>query len=342
VRSYFLGCSDGGREALIEAQRYPNDFDGIVAGAPANDWTHLFIGFVWIAQALLETPASYLPHSKLPALQAASRAACADEDGVIEDPLTRHFDPAVLRCKGADNDHCLTDAQIKAVRAIYAGPRVPGAREVLFPGYEPGDEDDGWKGMFVDERPGPAGRAAGPRFAEGFFRDFVFADPNYDIRRFRFDTDVATTDAKDAAILNATDADLGAFQKHGGKLIQYHGWVDAAIPPRDSIAYHEAVRVKMGDPSAFYRLFMVPGMDHCGGGPGPVFLDETILAAIADWVENGKPPDRLLATKMDGEGANAHVVRTRPLCPYPLQAQWDKKGDRTRAESFVCAPSPTP
>jgi hypothetical protein len=339
AHSYFLGCSDGGREALMEAQRYPDDFDGIVAGAPANHWTHLFDGAVWAEQAILRTPESYLPASKLPALEAAALAACGDEDKVIEDPLACHFDPGVLRCKGADNDRCLTDAQITAVRSIYAGPRVPATSTPLIPGYEPGSEaeDGGWQEWLVGKAPGAAGGAEMHQFAQGFFRYVVFADPTYDIRRFRFDVDVATTDAKLGPILNSYDTDLGAFRKHGGKLIQYHGWGDAAIPPRDSIDYYQGVQTKMGDTSAFYRLFMAPGMLHCGGGTGPDVL--ATLPAITDWVESAKAPDQLLATRMSGEGANAHVVRTRPLCPYPLQARWDGKGDRKRAESFGCGAS---
>jgi hypothetical protein len=339
VHSYFTGCSDGGREALMEAQRYPDDFDGIVAGAPANDWTHLFVGGAWAEQALLATPASYVPPSKLRALEDAALHACGDEDGVIEDPLSCHFDPAVLRCKGKDNDQCLTDAQIKAVRAIYAGPKNARTSEPIMSGYDPGSEGEarGWQSWIVGRAPGAEGGAALYEFARNFFGYVIFGDPKYDIRRLNFDADVATTDAKTAAILNAYVPDLGPFQKHGGKLLQYHGWGDAAVPPRSSIAYYEAVRKKMGDTSAFYRLFLAPGMLHCEGGAGPNVL--STLPAISDWVEGGKAPERVLATKMVGEGASARVDRTRPLCPYPLLARWDGKGDRKRAESYACAAS---
>jgi Tannase and feruloyl esterase len=333
AHSYFFGCSDGGREALMEAQRYPDDFDGVVAGAPANHWTNLFYGAVWAERALLATPESYLPPSKLPALENAALKACGDEDRVVEDPLLCHFDPGVLRCKGADSDGCLTDAQIKTVRAIYAGPKG------LMPGYEPGAEaenqdEDSWQGWLVGKEPGAAGGAALYLFAENFFRNMVFSDPTYDIRKFRFDVDVATAE-KLAPILSSYDADLSAFRKRGGKLIQYHGWSDAAIPPRDSIDYYEAVQAKMGDPRSFYRLFMAPGMLHCNGGNGPDVLET--LPAIIGWVEGGKAPDRVLASKTSGAGANARVVRTRPLCPYPESARWDGKGDRARAESYACA-----
>jgi hypothetical protein len=143
--------------------------------------------------------------------------------------------------------------------------------------------------------------------------------------------------ARVAAILNAVSPDLSAFVRHGGKLVAYHGWGDAAVPPRDSIRYHEAVRAKMGDPGSFYRLFMAPGMLHCRGGAGPNELD--VLSAVVDWVENGKAPERVLATKRAGDGGSGEIVRRRPLCPYPQQARWDGKGDKTKAESFVCGPS---
>ena len=198
ARSYFVGCSDGGREALMEAQRYPGDFDGIVAGAPANHGTHLFYGAAWAEQALLATPRSYVPDTKLRAIEAAALKACGDEDGVIEDPLGCHFDPGVLRCKGAENDACLNDAQIQAVRAIYAGPKVPGTSPPIIAGYEPGSEaeDGGWHDWLVGKGPGADGGAAMYLFPQSFFRNVVFADPTYDLLRFRFDADVAKTDAK--------------------------------------------------------------------------------------------------------------------------------------------------
>jgi feruloyl esterase len=296
---------------------------------------------VWDEQALLATPASYVPPSKLKALQDAALAACGDADGVIEDPLSCHFDPSVLRCKEgarADDDRCLTGAQLEAVRAIYAGPRDPRTSQPIFPGFEPGGEaqpHNTWRSWIVGRAPGAEGGAALYQFATNFFGYVVFADPHYDIRRFRFDVDVQTTDARFASTFNAYDPDLGPFRKRGGKLIHFHGWNDAAIPPRDSIAYYEAVRAKMGDTSSFYRLFMAPGMLHCGGGAGPNVL--STLPAITSWVEAGKAPEQILATKTIGDGPDARVARTRPLCPYPLLARWDGKGDRSRAESYACA-----
>ena len=336
-RSYFWGCSNGGREALMEAQRFPDDFDGIAVGAPANYQTHVALRFASITQAIFRTPESYVPATKLRAIEAAALKACGDEDGVIEDPLTCHFDPGVLACKGAETDACLTAPQLQTVRTIYADLRANGT--VIEPGYEPGSEaeaeSDGrmnWEEWFIGRGPhvAPAERGFAPRFAESFFRGFIFADPSYDIQKLRIDADTATTDAKAAAILNSDNPDLGAFRKHGGKLIAYHGWGDPALPPRDSIRYFDAVRRKMGETSDFYRLFMFPGMLHCCCGAGPSTFSP--LPALVDWVESGKAPDQIVATKMAG----GNVVRARPVCPYPQRARWDRKGDKNKAESYAC------
>jgi len=334
AHSYFQGCSDGGREALMEAQRYPDDFDGIVVGAPANHWTRLAALLAAEYQTLDATPGSYLPAAKLRALEDAALSACGAVDGVIEDPMSCHFDPGVLRCKGPDVDTCLTDPQIKAVRALYAGPKNPRTHELIEPGLEPGHEAErrGWSALVGRGRGTTNGTAF--EYARNFYAFVVFADPAYDILHVNLDTDVATAEAKAAATFNAQEVDLGAFRKHGGKLIQYHGWGDPLIPPRDSVQYYEAVRAKMGDTSDFYRLFMAPGMHHCGGGAGPSVI--TTLPAITDWVENGKAPDRLLATKLAADAPDAPVDRTRPLCPYPMLAVWDGKGDRKRAQSYAC------
>ena len=339
--AYFTGCSDGGREALMEAQRFPEDFNGIVAGAPANDTTNLLFGMAWTIRALLETPASYIPRAKLTAIEAAALKSCGDADGVVEDPLACKFDPAVLRCTGAENDQCLTDAQIAALRKIYRGAENPRTGARIEPGFEPGAEGQpgGWDDWIVGSAPGEAGHAVQFLFSSSFFRYMVFADPTYDLGRLSFDGDVATTDAKLASILNSSATDLGAFKKRGGKLLQYHGWADPVVPPRDSVGYYERVQAAMGDPRDFYRLFMAPGMLHCDGGPGPNVAPT--LATIAAWVEAGAAPDRVVATKLAGDNPAGAVVRTKPLCPYPQMAKWDEKGDRKRAESYRCeAPLP--
>jgi hypothetical protein len=334
--SYFIGCSDGGREALMEAQRYPKDFDGIVAGAPANYATHLLLGMAWNIRALRETPASYIPASKLPAIEAAALKACGT-GGLIDDPPSCHFDPDSLRCRGTEDDHCLTVAQLTALRRIYGGAKNPRSGESIEPGFEPGAEAEpgSWSDWIVGPSRAAAGRAVQSLFSESFFRFMVFADPKYDLGRLDFDGDVAIADAKVASIIDASDPNLDAFKMHGGKLIQFHGWADPVIPPRDSIRYFDAAQAKMGDTSEYYRLFTAPGMLHCDGGPGPNVL--ATRDAIVAWVENGTPPDRLLATKFVDDEPSKPIVRTRPLCPYPKVARWDGQGDRARAEAYACA-----
>ena len=336
--AYFIGCSDGGREALMEAQRYPDDFNGIVAGDPANNWTHLFAALAWNAQALNATPASAIPAVKLKALEAAALKACGDQDGVIENPLTCHFDPGVIRCTGADTDQCLTTAQAAAARKIYAGARNPRTGARILAGYSPGGEAEpgGWSPWITGPGAGAADRALQSAFAHNLFAYVVFANPSYDIRGLNLDTDVRGADARLAPILNAYDPDLSAFRRHGGKLIQFHGWADPAIPARDSIDYFNLVQARMGDTSGFYRLFLAPGMLHCGGGRGPNAVNAPALAAIAEWVEKGEAPARLTIAKYTDNDPQKPLERTRPLCAFPKLAVWDRKGDRNRAESYLC------
>ena len=284
---YFSGCSDGGREALMEAQRYPEDFDGLVAGAPANYATRLLSSFAWNANALEATPESYISSKQLPAIEQAALAACGGKDGVIDDPRACHFDPSVLRCTAAPDDHCLTDPQLAALAKIYAG--MPGYFG-LTPGAEA--EEGGWAVWITGGGPGASGRAVARRFAVTFLRYLVRGDDRAQLRDVRFDRDVADAERKLGPILDASSPDLSAFARHGGKLIQWHGWNDPAIPARASIAYHDAV-ARRGDPSAFYRLFLVPGMLHCEGGRGP--SEVPAQAAIEDWVEHGRAPDELVA-----------------------------------------------
>ncbi len=325
--SYWNGCSEGGGQALSEAQRFPDDYDGIVAGAPANDFVHLQAGGNWISQAIHEDPATFLAPEKLPVIQAAVLAQCdsADgvKDGVIEDPRTCKFDPAVLECKAEQTAACLTRPQIEGLRRVYDGARNPRTGEQVFPGYMRGGEA-GW-GQWI------AGTAVPPRdfqhwISVAFFSNLVFADPNWDWKTFDFDKDVAFADKKVGAVVNQTNPDLAAFRRHGGKLLQYHGWNDSAISPLNSINYFERVQKKMGDTADFYRLFMVPGMEHCLGGPGPNQFDS--IGAIVNWVENGKAPDSIVASRPG---------RTRPLCPWPKVAKYAGQGSTDDARNFVCA-----
>ncbi|HVW72698.1 MAG TPA: tannase/feruloyl esterase family alpha/beta hydrolase [Rhizomicrobium sp.] len=333
--SYFQGCSDGGREALMEAQRYPGDFDGIVAGDPANHWTHLLAGAAWGYQALTATPQSWISPAKLKLVEAEAVKQCGDADGVIEDPMTCRFHPEKLRCTGAGAPSCLTDAELVALKKIYDGPRIPRTGEKLIAGFSPGGEgeENGWVRWITGTTP-DGKDALIYRFASNFFGYVVKGDPAYDLKQLNLDSDIAATDAKLGPIFNSHDADLSAFRIRGGKLIQYHGWADPAIPALDSLDYYRLVQKKMGPTGNFYRLFLAPGMLHCGGGPGPNVL--ATLPAITQWVEQNRAPEMLLATKYAGNDPAKAVERTRPLCVFPARAQWDGKGDKTKAESFRC------
>lgn len=327
--SYWLGCSSGGRQGLKEAQRFPEDYDGIVAGAPANSWTRLATSSVWIAQATLKEPASYIPRAQFESLHRAVLAACdaldGVRDGVLEDPMRCRFDPKVLQCAGTDDrPSCLTAAQVEAAQKIYRGPTNPRTGQQIFPGLEPGSEL-GWTAL-----------AGGPKLgasAAEHFKSIVFRNLAWDFRTFDFDTDAKATDEIDAALINATDPDLKAFVARGGKLLLYHGWSDPLIAPRNTIDYYTAVVAALGGPAnamRSVRLFMVPGMDHCVGGDGTSGFD--ILAVLEQWKERRTPPDRITASRLMGGG----VDRTRPLCPYPDVASYTGKGSTDSAANFAC------
>jgi feruloyl esterase len=360
-RSYFFGCSDGGREALMEAQRYADDFDGIVAGAPANDWSHHFTGFVWNEQALLKDAGSAIPVPKLQVTQAAVLAACDAKDGVqdglIEDPRNCKFDPGVLACKGANEPGCLTTAQVEAVRKIYAGPKNPRTGQQIYPGYPPGTEGvpGTWNPWITPASPE---KAIQFNFGNTYYGQAVFEDPNWDFRKLNFDSDVEYGDRKAGVHLNSNSPDLRSFRGRGGKLIQYHGWGDAAISAYSSIDYYESVKAfharypdgrndKSKPIQDFYRLFMVPGMGHCGGGIGPNNFgngpgtgnpESDIFAALERWVEKGVPPEKIIAS---GTVASDRMKKmTRPLCVYPQVAQYKGSGDPNDAANFTCAPPP--
>jgi feruloyl esterase len=335
-RAYFIGCSSGGYEGLMEAQRYPSDYDGIVAGAPANNWTRLMAGDFDGVLAVLKDPASRLPPSAMSLLHRGVMAACDKADGVadqvIDDPRTCAFDPTTLTCAGsASSDDCLTPAQVAAAKRIYGGLTHPGTGAQLYPGLAPGSEPF-W----------PHRDAANPfPIPLSHYRWLVFGDPNWDWKTFDFakadDFQVhAKAESKLAPILNATNPDLRVFRQRGGKLLQYHGWNDQLIAPQNSIAYYESVRAffgPAGDVPAFYRLFMAPGMAHCSGGPGPNAFD--MQTALEQWVEHGVAPDRVVAT----HSADGIVDRQRPLCAYPKLAVYKGSGDTNDAANFECRDS---
>ena len=326
--SYWVGCSSGGKQGLKEAQRFPGDYDGIVAGAPANYWTHLMAGTLWAAHATLKDASSHIPPSKYPLINKAALEACdaldAVTDGVIENPDRCRFDPKVLLCKGDDSPACLTAPQVEAAKKIYGPAKTPRTGKEIFPGLAPGSELV-WGAL-----------AGGPKpfvIPEDHFKYVVFKDPNWDWRTLNFETDVALADKLDNGTINATDPNLKEFVGHGGKLILYHGWNDQLIAPQNSIDYYKSVIEAMGGASKVnesVRLFMAPGMGHCGGGPGPNTIDS--LSALEQWVEQGKAPDQITASHNVG----GKVDRTRPLCPYPQVAKYKGTGSTDDAANFVC------
>ena len=331
--SYFTGCSGGGRQGLMEAQRYPADYDGIVAGDPTADFTHLTLGGrLWEAVATLKDPARYIPAAKIPVIAAATVAACDGldgvKDGVIDDPRHCSFDPATIQCKIGDADDCLTAPQVVALKAIYAGA-TNSKGERIFPGYMPGGElgPMGWAAYVSGTAPKKASQFL---YGDAFARGMVMENLNYDSLTFDYDRDMPVAVTKLSKMIDATSPDLSAFKGRDGKLIQYHGWSDPGVSPRSSVDYYTRVAQRLGDPSNFYRLFMVPGMQHCVGGPGPDHFDA--LAALEQWVEHGKAPDRIVASHMTG----ATIDRSRPLCPYPQVAHWTGSGSTDRAENFAC------
>jgi feruloyl esterase len=321
-RAYFSGCSTGGRQALTEAQRYPLDFDAIVAGAPANFAKRQTFGQVWLWQATHKDDASLLTPEKFAVLHKAVVAQCdaidGVQDGVLENPTKCTFDPGVVLCKEGDGPDCLTAPQVEAARKIYAGASHAKTHERLYPGLQPGSEL-GWN-MSVAARP--------VGYAEDFFKYVVFKDERWNPKALNYDVDVVTTD-NTATGLNAVDANLNRFVDHGGKLLIYHGWSDPGIPPSNSVNYYQSVLKATRNAREAVRLFMVPGMAHCGGGDGTSSFD--MVAAVDMWAATKAAPSTIPASKAGGPSP-----RTRPLCAYPAVATYKGAGSTDEAANFVC------
>jgi feruloyl esterase len=324
--SYWVGCSAGGRQALMEAQRYPNDFDGIIAGAPGMNWTGRALQSIWVAQAMHADDSSYVPPTRYGVIHRAVLTACDAldglKDGILEDPTRCSFDPKELECKASSDGECLNGAQAAAVAKVYAEHRNANTRRLIFPGLTRGSEL-GWATM------------GGPeplKIGVDLFRYVVFKNPEWAYQTFRFDQDVDRTELAENGVLNATDPNLKEFFARGGKLLQYHGWSDPQIPPGFSVEYYRNVVQLLGQKQAeaSYRLYMVPGMAHCGGGEGTSSFD--MLSALEGWVEHGRAPERIKASRVNG----GSVDRTRPLCSYPKIAVYRGSGDVNDEASFVC------
>jgi feruloyl esterase len=325
--SYWNGCSSGGRQGLMEAQRFPADYDGIIAGAPANPTTRLSTWNVHVARAALEDPASTIPSSKYPMIHRAVVNACDAldglTDGLIDDPRRCRFDFKTLECSGEDAPSCLTAAQVETARTLTSPAVHSKTGETIFPGLALGTEL-GW-----------ATRIGGPepnRLGTDYVKYVVFADPKWDWRTFDLETAVARADSIDNGTMNATNPDLKPFRQRGGKLLLYHGWADQNFSPLSTIAYYDRVLDTVGSAGSaeWLRLFLAPGMGHCGRGEGPNTFDA--VTAIEQWVEHGKAPDVMIASHVtDGK-----VDRTRPLCPYPQVAKYRGSGSLDAAENFTC------
>jgi feruloyl esterase len=329
-RSLFVSCSTGGRQGLMAAHRYPQDYDGISAMAPANPMVPLMVGSLWTGYAALKDDASRISPAKWSVVHKAAVASCDAQDGVkdgiIGSPKSCRFDPATLQCKDADTADCLTAPQVSAVRAIYAGTKNPRTGEQIYPGFAIGSEP-----MLPILTSGPEPFPV----ATTYLRGLVFKDPKWDFRTFDYDKDVVR--AKEAgAELDVPPNGLAPYFEGGRKLLLTHGWADGLIPAQSTIDFYQSLTANLGREKSGngVRLFMAPGMGHCAGGEGPSAMD--LVSVIDDWVATGKAPERIVASNPPGA-----PKRTRPLCPYPQEAVYSGRGSTDSEESFRCeAPKP--
>ena len=345
THAYFDACSDGGREALMEAQRFPEDYDGILAGAPANNWARMLSASIDLAQTMYADPAGYISSMKLPAINRAALAACDTldgvKDGIVSNPASCKFDPATLLCKDEETLSCLTAPQVKTLTRLYTGG-VTRDGSPIFPGLLPGSELPGWPSWITGSGPG-----GGAGYANNYFRYMVTSDPKWDVLTADPAAMLQQAQTTTSHDLDATDPDLSKFAARGGKMIMYHGWNDPAISPWNSIAYLKSVHEKMGSQAdKAVTLYMVPGMEHCAGGTGPSSFGQLglppartgsgILDTLEAWVEHGTTPGPVLTARFTGTGKAAVATTTRPLCPYPQAAKYDGKGDPNLPGSFSC------
>jgi feruloyl esterase len=350
--AYFSGCSTGGRQGLMEAQRFPADFDGIVAGDAGYQWTHQMATQVWTAIAT-GAPETNFTQENLELIQKTVLAACdahdGATDGIISSPTTCHFDPKKLLCNGGSASSCLTQGQVTALEKIYSGPSNPRTGEKIYPGPFPGSEV-GW------------GKAGGTPLINhstssglssyDFWAYTLFKNPAWDFHKFDFDRDIQTADEKLAPVTDSTDPNLEPFRKIGHKLIYYHGSSDPIVPLQMGINYFErvvAAQKSLEGTQKFFRAFPVPGMYHCQGGPGAnafgtalpapaaqMDADHDVVTSLARWVEKGVAPEKIIATKYAENNPAKGIAMQRPLCPYPLVPKYKGSGDMNNAGSFSC------
>ncbi|HEX9396101.1 MAG TPA: tannase/feruloyl esterase family alpha/beta hydrolase [Burkholderiales bacterium] len=362
--AYFHGCSTGGQQALMEAQRYPDDYHGIIAGSPANNRTHLHTNVLWFYRASRALPDGYITSDKVNLITSSVVAACNVKSGglatdaFLTDPRACDWDPASIQCTALDGPGCLLPGQVQTARAGYEGPRNPGNGHLIYPGWMRGSENAselGWNSQQSNAEP-----PFGSLFKWVFGPAWLW--PTYD-----FGFDMTAVDQLLAPILNANNADLGAFQSLGGKLLAYHGTADPIINPQDTVNYYNRVLALQSKSAPlalkrtqqFFRLFLVPGMGHCSRGAGPnafgnlfsssivapppaaIDAAHDVLLALIDWVERGNAPESIVATKYAGDSASSGVQMMRPLCPFPLFPRYTGSGDPNAAESFACASGPS-
>jgi pimeloyl-ACP methyl ester carboxylesterase len=351
-RRYFAGCSNGGRQALLLAQRFPDDWDGILAGAPAVDWTRQLASFAWIQHTLRSDSENWIEPAKLSVIQRAAIESCTSAarviDGVPTDPRACRFDPAALICDGEETDRCLTRKQAESLALIQNGPRDPATGAHLYFGFEPtaAAAKANWDQWIVNTDRHASSQLV---LGEQFFRNMVFADADWQLEKFDGLRDFALAQRTQVAgrpidsLLNATSDDLSRFKQRGAKLLMYFGWHDALISPRAGVAYYEKVLERMDgvtNTQAFFRLFMVPGMTHCQGGPGPHAFGQSALTpglrddaahdirrALEAWVERGIAPQRIIAARYVQDDPAQGVAKIGRLCPFP-----ETDDCRTRAE----------
>jgi feruloyl esterase len=358
-KAYFAGCSTGGQNALMEAQRFPNDYDGILAGAPAFNRTHLHMAGLAGWQDTHASPGRLIQPGQLTLVNQAVLKQCVGRDGgastdqFLTDPRDCQFDPKVLQCKGGQiPPACLTADQVTTMQKYYAGTIDPVNGQVINPGPARGNETDNILalGLALQEQfPEPAFDGL---FYWVFGPSFGYPASAVNFANFDFHHAVDTVDDQLAAVLNANSTDLGEFREHGGKLLMYHGWADPLIPSQSSINYFNALvgndghdghgfqQASFGDGNpalrrtqSYARLFMAPGLYHCSGGPGPNVFDA--LTPLVTWVEGGPAPETIIATKFVADTPPA-VAMTRPLCVYPKVAKYNGSGSTSIAANFTC------
>jgi feruloyl esterase len=329
--SIWNGCSQGGRQGITAAVRYPADFDGVIAGAPAVNWMNLHAGRMAANRAANRTEAATIPQDRYVFIHDAALAACDANDGVtdglIENPLSCRFDPKVLQCKSSDSRNCLTPAQVESARALYAPVLDPKTGQEVLPGLVPGSEP-AWA-IAAARRPVATALDA--------FKYIVFENPNWDPASFNPATDIERTLRADKNdVLNSSSTDLKAFFDRGGKLLMYHGWSDTQVTPLNSINYFQKVVSRFGPQlvGTSVQLYMAPGMNHCNGGPGPDVFNK--VAALEQWKLAGSAPERIPASHV----TNGVTDRTRPLCPFGRVAKWTGSGSTDDLANFACVAEP--